>query len=110
MRLPNAEHAEVDIAKLRDYCLDPMHPRGKHKARVFLVALGIGVEQAWELREALLNAARAMPAVPGERDAYGERYVVDFQWTTTTGEATLRSVWMVRAAEDHPRLITCFVL
>ena len=110
MRLPSAESAEVDIAKLRDYCLDPMHPIGKHKARAFAAALGIRAEQAWELRAALLDAARDMPAIPGEKDAYGERYMVDFGWTTQTGEAMLRSVWMVRSGEDHPRLVTCFVL
>lgn len=30
----------VDIAKLRDYCLNPLHDEGKHKARVFASALG----------------------------------------------------------------------
>ena len=30
MVIPNAEHAVVDIRKLRDYCLDPLHPEGKH--------------------------------------------------------------------------------
>ena len=29
------------MAKLRDYSLDPVHSKGKHKARVFASALGL---------------------------------------------------------------------
>ncbi len=46
MRLPNAERAVVDIAKLRDYCLNFEHPRGRHKARVFAAALGLTTADA----------------------------------------------------------------
>ena len=35
MKIPNAEHAVVDISKLHDYCLSPIHDEGKHK-HVFL--------------------------------------------------------------------------
>lgn len=35
MPMPHAERAVVDIRKLRDYCLNPMHDEGQHKARVF---------------------------------------------------------------------------
>ncbi len=41
MKLPNGERAVVDIIKLQDYCLNPAHPRGQHKARVFAAALGL---------------------------------------------------------------------
>ena len=33
MKLPNGDRAVVELAKLTDYCLDPGHPRGRHKAR-----------------------------------------------------------------------------
>ena len=46
MRLPNAEDAVVDIVKIQDYCLNPDHSKGKHKARVFLKALGIDKNDA----------------------------------------------------------------
>jgi hypothetical protein len=42
MKLPNAEKAFIDNKKLLDYCLNPLHEEGKHKARVFQSALGIG--------------------------------------------------------------------
>ncbi len=38
MKLPNGGRAVVEIAKLRDYCLNPAHPRGRHNARVFAAA------------------------------------------------------------------------
>ena len=41
MRLPNPSRAFVDASKLRDYCLNAQHPRGRHKARVFASALGL---------------------------------------------------------------------
>ena len=38
MKMPGSEAAIVDLAKLTGYCLNPEHPRGKHKARVFAAA------------------------------------------------------------------------
>ena len=53
MILPNAEQAIVDIRKLRDYCLNDEHPRGKHKARQFKSALGLMADMAQELQDSL---------------------------------------------------------
>lgn len=57
MKLPNAELAFIDIDKLRDYCLSKSHPRGRHKARVFTEALGLGEGDAEVLQAALQEAA-----------------------------------------------------
>ncbi len=110
MRLPNPEDAVVDVRKLRDYCLSPEHPRGRHKTRVFFAALGLGTDDAEELREALLSAARSEEAVAGEEDEYGQRYMLDFQMNTAVGTATVRSRWIVRRGEDFPRLTSCYVI
>lgn len=53
MKLPNAEHVVIDIRKLTEYCLNPYHGRGRHKARVFQSALGLTVYDAKELRDML---------------------------------------------------------
>jgi hypothetical protein len=37
MKMPGGHAAIVDRQKLTEYCLNPEHPRGKHKARVFAV-------------------------------------------------------------------------
>jgi hypothetical protein len=109
MKLPNAEHAFVDITKLRDYSLDVVHKEGKHKARVFAAALGLTRNDADWLREQLLSAARRCDCRLGRRTDHGQRYVLDFTLKHGDKSSLVRSVWYVRPAEDFPRLITCFV-
>lgn len=58
MKLPNAELAFVDIAKLRDYSLSSSHKEGRHKARVFAAALNLGAADADWLREQLMAAVQ----------------------------------------------------
>lgn len=110
MKLPNAAEAFVDVAKLRDYCLSTSHPRGRHKARVFRAALGLSAADAEVLRLTLLEAARAGDAFPDEDSPYGSLYRLDFEMTTDSGGAAVRSTWMVRRGETFPRLVSCFVL
>jgi hypothetical protein len=110
MKLPGGAHAIVEIAKLRHYCLDPHHPRGRHKARVFLSALGLGQSDVDLLHAALLEAAREEDAVPGEADQYGARHTVDFLMTHGDRKATVRSAWIILRGESAPRLTSCFVL
>ncbi len=110
MKLPNAEQAIVVIAKLRDYSLDATHEEGKHKARVFAAALGIGADDADWLREKLLEAALRGACQRGRNTPFGQRYVLDFPLTKGPQEAWVRSVWNVRPGETVPRLITCYVL
>lgn len=110
MKLPNPREAVVEARKLRDYCLSPQHPRGRHKARVFASALGLTAEDAELLREVLLRAALSEEAVVTDRDRYGKRYVLDFDMETEAGTATIRSGWIVRRDEEFPRLTSCWVL
>ena len=110
MKLPGGEHAVVEIAKLRDYCLSPAHPRGRHKARIFAAVLGLAQTDAEFLRQALLRAAREASATEGGADEYGERYVVDFELTRNDRHAAVRSAWIIRRGEEFPRLTSCFVL
>jgi hypothetical protein len=107
--MPNGERAEVDIRKLRAYCLNREHPRGKNKARVFVAALNWTAENAEELQAMLKQAASTGEAELGERDIYGQRYVVDFPVKGPHGDVLIRSAWIVRDGEDFPRLTTCYV-
>ena len=110
MKLPNAQHAVVEIQKLVDYCLDPDHPRGKHKARVFLASCGMTAQHADDLRITLLNAAQSLDARLGEEDDYGQRYVIDLEVAGPTGTAQVRSAWIARHEEAFPRFVSCYVL
>ncbi len=109
MKLPNAENAVVEMQKLVDYCLDSDHPRGKHKARVFLSSCGLTAEHADELCVALLNAAQRYDAELGEQDDYGQRYVIDLEVTGPAGTTPVRSAWIIRKGEDFPRFVSCYV-
>ncbi|MEI9960611.1 MAG: DUF6883 domain-containing protein [Limisphaerales bacterium] len=110
MKLPNADNAFVNIAKLRDYSLDVMHKEGRHKARVFAAALGLIRNDADWLRGQLLAIARSSDCEPGRKTDHGQRYILDFTLAYRGKSARLRSVWNVRPTENFPRLVTCYVL
>ena len=77
MKLPNSEQAVVEIAKLRDYSLNPLHEVGKHKARVFQAALALTLADVNWLCEKLLQAAHSEKAVVGATSVFGEKYLID---------------------------------
>src|SRR5206468_12341406 len=103
MRMPGGDAALVDLKKLTGYCLNPEHPRGKHKARVF-ATLGFTFENASELRAALLIAATSGDAQPAASDQFGDRYVLEFEIEGPRGKGIVRSTWIVRRGESAPRL------
>jgi hypothetical protein len=76
-RLPNAKKATLEISKLRDYCLNLDYPRGRHKGRVFRASLGVGAEEADELRDILLKAAATTSATRLRADDWGEHWRID---------------------------------
>ena len=110
MKLPDAQHAVVDVNKLRDYCLNPLHPRRRHKARVFASALRLLQADAEYLRARLLNAVLENEAATGEADEYGHRYIIDFECIKGERRAMVRSGWIIHHGESFPRLTTCYVL
>ncbi len=109
MYLPNGEGAIVPIEKLRDYCLNKDHIEGKHKAKVFASALGMTADDAEDLQQLLLTAAKTREAELGMKNAYGQRYVLDFTIPGPFGPVAVRSTWIVRTTEKVPRLVTCYV-
>ena len=108
--IPNAENAFIDIGKLRDNAINPIHRVGSHKARLFSILLGMNMNDAETLRDILLNVVRTHEATLGERDEYGQRYVIDFLLVWHDKQARVRSAWIVRPDEDFPRLVTCYPL
>ena len=109
MKLPKGTEAIVDMTKLTDYCLNPDHEEGKHKARVFRSALGITKLNLELLRVGLLRAAATEDAMLVSETKYGNLYMLDFVLTTGMGSASIRSGWIIRTGESVPRLTTCFV-
>ncbi|MEK7829746.1 MAG: DUF6883 domain-containing protein [Acidobacteriota bacterium] len=110
MKIPNADLAVVDIRKLRDYCLNPLHDEGKHKARLFATIFGIGLGDAEELRGILLEVVKTHEAKLGRLDAYGQRFTLDFLLEWRGKLAMVRSGWIVEIGANTPKLTTCFPL
>ena len=110
MKIPNAERAVVDIRKMREYCLNPQHHRGKHKARLFTSLLDMDVDDAEGLRNALLEAVKNQDAQLADKDAYGQRYTLDFTLNWRGKQATIRSAWIIETGSDFPKLTTAFPL
>jgi hypothetical protein len=109
MKLPNGNRAVVEISKLCDYCLNPGHPIGKHKARVFASALGLIADDAVWLQQALLDAAAKSEVTEGAVDRFGTRYWMKCTMLRGTHQAVVCSAWIVQSEVDVPRLITCYV-
>lgn len=108
MLIPNARNAVVDIRKLRDYCLNPEHSTGKHKARLFRSTLGMTADNASELRSILLKVVQTEPAKLGRRDAFGQRYTLDFTLEWQNKSAVIRSGWIIEVDSQIPRLTSCY--
>lgn len=110
LKLQNAQRAVVDLVKLRDYCLNPSHPRGRHKARVFRDTLGLIAEDAEWLQQRVLKDIQNHPAKRLETDSFGSRWRVDLPLTRQGKSAVVRTGWIIKTGEEFPRLITCWVL
>jgi hypothetical protein len=108
-RLPNCEKAVLDLRKIEHYCLDPDHPRGRHKARVLRQALGLSRDDAEWFRNALLEAVKDTDGTIHREDSLGTQWRADVSITRQGRRAVVRTVWLVRAGEDFPRFVTCWI-
>src|SRR5438552_15055918 len=75
MKLPGADGAIVDGAKVRDYLLSPEHPVGRFKA-VFFGALGYKRDQWQRLQQDLVDLGRSGTAEEGQKTRFGQKYEV----------------------------------
>ncbi|MGH7597739.1 MAG: DUF6883 domain-containing protein, partial [bacterium] len=67
----------IDPRKFTEYALNPSHPRGGHKARVFKSALGCDAQNYENLKLQIESQAFDAEATEGIVDKHGQRYVVD---------------------------------
>jgi hypothetical protein len=74
------------------------------------VGLGNHTTQCSVLRRALLEAASWAEVTEGDKDDYGQRYVLDREVAGPAGNALVRSRLIFLGGEDFPRLISCYVL
>ena len=108
MRLPNAQRARVDPAKITDYLLSASHPDGQEKARFFF-NFGFCPEQWQSLSEAVRLHGASHKAVEKERGIYGIKYIMDGSLETPDGRNPyVRTVWHIDRESDYPRFITAY--
>jgi hypothetical protein len=106
--LPGHEQAIIPEAKLR-YCLDPTHPTGKDKARVFASALGLDLRSTATLERMLREGISVHEAVSCGTIIDGtQRWVVEWELIARLGPLHLISAWD-RPRHDAPRLISCYL-
>ena len=108
MKLPAADRAVVDPAKVRDYLLSAEHPVGRSKASSFR-ALGFTQAEWPGLQQALLRLATTGDAVPGAGNAFGQKYIVRGSLIGPNGRsAEIVTVWIVLAQDAIPRFVTAY--
>ena len=108
--LPNCKNAHIDPNKIINYVLNPNHPVGGNKARVFESALGFNQSNANQLMTQIQQLLPNSSAILGTKDPYGQRFTVDMRITGPNGNtATIRTGWIIEVGSTVPRLTTTYV-
>ena len=108
--LLNAKHAVIDPKKMASYALNPEHPVGGNKARVFESALGFNPSNAGILVSRVQQGIISSSAELGAYDKFGQRMSVDIPIIGVNGEtAIVRTGWMYETDSLVPRMTTIYV-
>jgi len=110
MRLPNGDQAIIDERKLWGYILNPQHPHGATHAFLFDRLLAINLTNWKALRAELARAGREEEATPGQPSSFGRKFEVRSILASPRGSYTILSVWIIRASEALPRLVTAHIV
>lgn len=108
MKLPDGENALVPIQKIEQYLLSEVHAIGRAKAR-FFQSVGYQPRDASVLAADLASIARNEQVSDVAETRHGTKYVVDGNLKTPSGSSVrIRTVWIVEASLDRPRLVTAY--
>ncbi len=100
----------IDLRKFTDYALDPEHPVGRHKARVFKAALGYTRENYQALLEQIEAQVMDAEAILQRTDVHGQHVQVDLQIVGVAGQrAVVRTAWLIASGADEAHLVTLYV-
>ncbi len=108
MKLPAAERAVIEAAKIRDYLLSSSHPVGRFKTPFFT---GLGYTRAnWRRLETDLRGLAATgDAQPGQPSPYGQKYEIRGTLKGPSGKsAEVLTVWIILVGGDVPQFVTAF--
>jgi len=108
MKLPAAERAVIELAKIRDYLLSTSHPVGRFKAP-FFASLGYTNANWNRLQEDLRDLAISGDAALGKYCPYGQKYEIRGTLRGPSGKsAEVLTVWIVLFGGDVPQFVTAF--
>jgi hypothetical protein len=108
MKLPDAERAVIEPAKIRDYLLSTSHPVGRFKAP-FFSSLGYTNANWRRLVEDLRDLALTGDAELGRDSPYGQKYEIRGTLRGPLGRsAEVLTVWIILFGRDVPRFVTAF--
>ena len=108
MKMPAAERAVIEPAKIRNYLLSSSHPVGRFKAP-FFASLGYAITNWRRLDEDLRSLAVSGNAEFGKDSPYGQKYEIRGILKGPTGRsAGVLTIWMIRFGADVPQFVTAF--
>ena len=106
MKLPEAERAVIEPAKIRDYLLSTSHPVGRFKAP-FFASLGYTSANWRLLANDLRDLAVSRDAEFGRDSPYGQKYEICGTLNGPAGRsARVRTVWIILFGGDVPHFVT----
>nr|WP_206069988.1 RHS repeat-associated core domain-containing protein [Knoellia sp. DB2414S] len=108
-RLIGANRATIDPRKLTEYALNPNHPVGGNKARVFESPLGFNRSNADDLMAQQRQGVMENMPIPGKVDKWGTRFTVDIPVTGPGGSGIVRTGWIYTPGSTTPSLNTLTV-
>ena len=108
--LPLSDKAIVEQNKITDYLLAFDHPEGASKAQ-FFTRFGFDVADWQLLATALVAQALAHEVTSISESDYGTKYQIDGRISCPDGRSPLiRTVWIIDAGSNSPRLVTAHPL
>jgi hypothetical protein len=108
LRIPNADRAIIESAKMHGYLLSRSHPVGRFKA-AFFFALGYSPDGWGQLEADLRSQHLSRDALREEQTQYGQKYTIRATLVGPAGSsADVVSVWVVRTGEEFPRFVTAY--
>lgn len=106
--LQNADKAQVEPAKIKDYLLSATHPEGKTKAK-FFTQFGFSDAKPEQLVVSLRTHGQTQPVIETKNTEHGVKHVLECKVKTPDGrDPCIRSVWIVDAGKAAPRLVTAY--
>lgn len=108
--LSNARKAKMPKSKIVDYALNPDHPTGKHKAKVFESALGYNKDNYKSLIKQIKQNVGKYKATQVGQNEHGVLYQVIMPIKGPNGKTKdVVTGWIIKNGDYYPSLTTLYV-